>query len=175
MSTKTKITLIVLTVLILMLGALQVAPMLCAGNQNTTEQALKLSKEATKPHFRMLFAGNVNVISRIGMDIKSAFGDTPNSCINTATSFYNPYNTCSSCEDFVANPGKWSFYKVDKPKPGDILVYQYGDDKWHAGIITSTNPLRMNHAVKKDYRTNSKPSKHNYMYFRHIEVENTDK
>ena len=73
------------------------------------ENYLQLAKEATTPIFNFLFAKNASLLGRIGMTKKKKRHKT---CINTVTSFFNKYHTCSNCVDFVANPEKWHFEKI---------------------------------------------------------------
>ena len=64
------------------------------------ENYLQVAKEATTPNFNFLFAKNASLLGRIGMTLT---GKKHKTCINTVTSFFNEYHTCSNCEDFVEN------------------------------------------------------------------------
>jgi hypothetical protein len=60
-------------------------------------------------------------------------------CINTVSSFYNKYHTCSNCEDFVMNPERWNFKQTSQPEVGDLVIQH--DSKtgraYHAAIIVN--------------------------------------
>jgi len=60
----------------------------------------------------------------------------PLTCINTATSFYNPKSTCSYCPDFVRVPGRWNFreVKASERKPGDLIIFYRKGIASHAGV-----------------------------------------
>jgi len=60
----------------------------------------------------------------------------PLTCINTATSFYNPKNTCSYCPDFVKMPGRWGFKEVPAKdrKPGDLIIFYRKGIASHAAV-----------------------------------------
>ena len=106
---------------------------------------------ATKPYTNFLYATNASLPGRIYMTINK---DDFKTCINTVTSFYNKYNTCSNCEDFVKSPEKWNFYKVDIPKIGDIIIQHDKTGKaYHAVILVDIkgSTYYVNHAVKQNY------------------------
>ena len=82
-----------------------------------------------------MFASNASLPGRIAMTIK---GKKQKPCINTVSSFFNKYHTCSNCEDFEKNPKKWNFEKVETPKVGDMVIYYRSNDPtyaYHASII----------------------------------------
>jgi len=60
----------------------------------------------------------------------------PLTCINTATSFYNPKNTCSYCPDFVRMPSRWNFREVpaEQRKPGDLIIFYRKGIPSHAAV-----------------------------------------
>ena len=86
------------TVLLLFLGSFALS-LYSSPNENY----LQAAKEATTPNFNFLFSKNASLPGRIGMTLT---GKRHKTCINTVTSFFNKYHTCSNCEDFVANPEK---------------------------------------------------------------------
>ena len=119
------------------------------------ENYLQIAKEATSPNFNFLFARNASLLGRIGMTLT---GKKHKTCINTVTSFFNEYHTCSSCEDFVANPEKWNFERTEKPEVGDIIIQhdpQTGR-AYHAALIVNIENGRyyVNHAIRTQYIKN---------------------
>ena len=119
------------------------------------ENYLQVAKEATTPNFNFLFAKNASLLGRIGMTLT---GKRHKTCINTVTSFFNEYHTCSNCEDFVANPEKWNFERTEKPEVGDIIIQhdpQTGR-AYHAALIVNIENGRyyVNHAVRTKYMKN---------------------
>lgn len=74
----------------------------------------------------------------------------PLTCINTATSFYNPKNTCSYCPDFVRMPERWGFHEVKAKdrEPGDLIIFYRKGIASHAAVYIGESlfgPL-MNHS-----------------------------
>ena len=119
------------------------------------ENYLQVAKEATTPNFNFLFAKNASLFGRIGMTFK---GKKHKTCINTVTSFFNEYHTCSNCEDFVENPEKWNFKQTSTPEVGDIIIQhdpQTGR-AYHAALIVNIENGRyyVNHAVRTKYMKN---------------------
>ena len=119
------------------------------------ENYLQVAKEVTTPNFNFLFAKNASLLGRIGMTLT---GKRHKTCINTVTSFFNEYHTCSNCEDFVANPKKWNFERTAKPEVGDIIIQhdpQTGR-AYHAALIVSIENGRyyVNHAIRTNYYKN---------------------
>jgi hypothetical protein len=119
------------------------------------ENYLQVAKEATTPNFNFLFAKNASLLGRIGMTLK---GKKHKTCINTVTSFFNEYHTCSNCEDFVENPEKWNFERTAKPEVGDIIIQhdpQTGR-AYHAALIVRIENERyyVNYAVRTKYMKN---------------------
>ena len=82
----------------------------------TNSDPLQMAKETNSPNTNFLFASNASLPGRIYMTFS---GKDFLPCINTVTSFFNKYHTCSNCEDFVKSPEKWNFVQVQKPKVGD--------------------------------------------------------
>ena len=117
--------------------------------------AVKNSNLATKPYTNYLFASNASIPGRIGMTLRSKHHKP---CINTATSFYNPYHTCSNCEDFVKSPETWGFEQVTDPKVGDMIIMHKSDTgrAYHAAIIVNIKDGKyyINHAVRTNYYKN---------------------
>ena len=138
------------TVLLLVLGSFVLS--FCS---SPNENYLQIAKEATSPNFNFLFARNASLLGRIGMTLT---GKKHKTCINTVTSFFNEYHTCSNCEDFVANPEKWNFERTEKPEVGDIIIQhdpQTGR-AYHAALIVRIEDERyyVNHAVRTKYMKN---------------------
>ena len=121
-------------------------------NQN----CLQAAEEATAPNRNFLFASNASLVGRIYMTFS---GREFKPCINTVTAFYNKYHTCSNCEDFVNNPGKWNFRQVEQPKVGDVIIQH--DSKtgraYHAVILVKIEDGKyyVNHAVRTGYIKNA--------------------
>ena len=120
------------------------------------ENYLQAAKEATTPNFNFLFARNASLPGRIGMTLT---GKKRKTCINTVTSFFNKYHTCSNCEDFVKNPEKWNFKQTTKSRVGDIVIQHNPQTgrAYHAVIIVNikNGKLFVNHALKKKYIKNA--------------------
>lgn len=138
------------TVLLLVLGSFVLS--YCS---SPNENYLQLAKEATTPNFNFLFAKNASLFGRIGMTLT---GKRHKTCINTVTSFFNEYHTCSNCEDFVENPEKWNFERTAKPEVGDIIIQhdpQTGR-AYHAALIVKIENgiYYVNHAVRTKYMKN---------------------
>ena len=119
------------------------------------ENYLQVAKEATTPNFNFLFAKNASLPGRIGMTLT---GKRHKTCINTVTSFFNEYHTCSNCEDFVKNPEKWNFERTAKPEVGDIIIQHdpQTDRAYHAAIIVDikNGKYYVNHAIRTIYYKN---------------------
>ena len=138
------------TVLLLVLGSFVLS--FCS---SPNDNYLQLAKEATTPNFNFLFAKNASLLGRIGMTLT---GKRHKTCINTVTSFFNEYHTCSNCEDFVENPEKWNFERTAKPEVGNIIIQhdpQTGR-AYHAALIVNIENGRyyVNHAVRTKYIKN---------------------
>ena len=135
------------TVLFLFLGLLILS--LCS---SPNENYLQAAKEATTPNYNFLFAKNASLFGRIGMTLT---GKRHKTCINTITSFFNEYHTCSNCEDFVENPEKWSFEQTLKPEVGDIIIQHDSQTgrAYHAAIIVDikNGKYYVNHAIRTNY------------------------
>ena len=116
---------------------------------------LQIAEETVKPNMNFLFASNASLAGRIYMTFS---GEAFKPCINTVTSFYNKYHTCSNCEDFVKNPERWNFRKTDHPKVGDMIIQH--DSKtgkaYHAVILVRIEDGKyyINHAVRTGYIKN---------------------
>ena len=138
------------TVLLLVLGSFVLS--FCS---SPNENYLQVAKEATTPNFNFLFAKNASLLGRIGMTLT---GKKHKTCINTVTSFFNEYHTCSNCEDFVENPEKWNFERTAKPEVGNIIIQhdpQTGR-AYHAALIVKIENgiYYVNHAVRTKYMKN---------------------
>lgn len=124
-------------------------------SNSPNENYLQTAKDATTPNFNFLFARNASLPGRIGMTLT---GKKRKTCINTVTSFFNRYHTCSNCEDFVNAPEKWNFVQVQKPNVGDIVIQHNPQTgrAYHAAIIVDIKDgeYYVNHAVKMEYYKN---------------------
>ncbi len=116
---------------------------------------LQIAQETTAPNTNFLFASNASLPGRLYMTFS---GKDYKTCINTVSSFYNKYHTCSKCTDFVENPKKWHFEQVQKPQIGDIVIQHYADSgiAHHAAIIVGfkNGKLIICHTKKKKYLKN---------------------
>lgn len=100
----------------------------------TNSDPLQIAEGTNSPNTNFLFASNASLPGRIYMTL---FGKDFKPCINTVSSFFNKYYTCSSCEDFEANPKKWNFEQVQEPQAGDIAIQHRSTGRaYHAVIIT---------------------------------------
>lgn len=139
----------------------------CSYNDNNYLQA---AEEAVEPNMNFLFASNASIVGRLYMTFSGKYFKP---CINTVTSFYNKYHTCSNCEDFVSNPEKWNFRKTEQPEVGDIIIQHDSQTgrAYHAAIIVKIDNGRyyINHAVRTGYvknvelKTRSKLTYYKYM------------
>ena len=131
---------------------------------------LQHAREATAPNTNFLFARNASLPGRLYMTFS---GKAFLPCINTATGFYNKYDTCSNCEDFISNPARWKFQKVDKPRVGDIVIMRHSktDRAYHAAIIVDIKGGKyyINHAVRTKYIKNAElKTKSNLSFYRFV-------
>ena len=131
---------------------------------------VKNSYEATTPYMNYLFASNASFPGRVYMTFT---GPKHKPCINTATSFYNKYHTCSNCEDFIKSPETWDFVKVTEPKVGDMLIQHSTKTgrAYHAAIIVDIRNGKyvINHAVRtKYYKDVLLQNDKNLTFYRHI-------
>ena len=130
---------------------------------------LKKAEEATTPNFNFLFASNASLPGR---DYMTFSGKDFLPCINTVTSFFNKYHTCSNCEDFEKSPEKWNFVQVQEPRVGDIAIQHNSQTgrAYHAVIIVDikNGKLYVNHALKKKYIKHAElKSKGNLTFYRY--------
>jgi hypothetical protein len=120
------------------------------------ENYLQLAKDATTPNMNFLFARNASLVGRVYMTFS---GKEFKPCINTATAFFNNFDTCSNCEDFVKNPARWRFQKVDVPQVGDIIIQHNSKTgkAYHAAMIVDIRNGKyiVNHAVRRNYIKNA--------------------
>ena len=116
---------------------------------------LQIAEDTVEPNMNFLFASNASLAGRIYMTFS---GKEFKPCINTVTSFYNKYHTCSNCEDFVKNPEKWNFRKTDEPEVGNIIIQHNPKTgkAYHAIILVGIEDGKyyISHAVKKEYFKN---------------------
>ena len=117
----------------------------------TNSDPLQVAEETNSPNMNFLFASNASLPGRIGMTIN---GEKQKTCINTVSSFFNKYYTCSNCGEFEENPKRWNFEQVQKPKAGDIAIQHYPTgEPYHAVIITKieNGKYYVSHAIKTKY------------------------
>ena len=129
---------------------------------------LEMSEKTTAPNFNFLFASNASLPGRIYMTFS---GKDFLPCINTVTSFFNKYHTCSNCEDFEKSPEKWNFVQVQEPQVGDVVIQHNSQTgrAYHAAIIVNikNSKLYVNHALKKKYIKNAElNNKGNLTFYR---------
>ena len=131
---------------------------------------LEIAKQTINANENFLYARNASIPGRIYMTFSK---DTFKTCINTVTSFYNKYHTCSNCGDFVKNPKRWNFEQIDTPKIGDMIIYHNPktNKAYHAAIIVDIKKGKyyINHAVKKNYYKNVElKTKANLTFYRYL-------
>ena len=116
---------------------------------------LQIAEETIEPNMDFRYASNASLLGRLYMTFS---GEVFKTCINTVTSFFNKYHTCSNCEDFTKNPEKWNFRKTEEPKVGDIIIQHNPKTgkAYHAVILVRIEGGKyyINHAVKKEYFKN---------------------
>ena len=116
---------------------------------------LQAAIEAKAPNENFLFASNASLPGRVYMTYS---GKSVRTCINTATSFYNKYHTCSKCTHFVASPSKWGFELTKHPKAGDLFIQHDRRTRraFHAGVVVKVENGKYyaNHAILKNYYIN---------------------
>ena len=116
---------------------------------------LQIAEETVEPNMNFLYASNASLLGRLYMTFS---GKVFKTCINTVTSFFNKYHTCSNCEDFIKNPEKWNFRKTEHPKVGNIIIQHNSKTgrAYHAVILVRIegDKYYINHAVKKEYFKN---------------------
>ena len=131
---------------------------------------LQIAEETVEPNMNFLYASNASLLGRLYMTFS---GKVFKTCINTVTSFFNKYHTCSNCEDFIKNPGKWNFRKTEQPKVGDIIIQHNSKTgrAYHAVILVRIegDKYYINHAVKKEYFKNVElKNKANLTFYEYI-------
>ena len=131
---------------------------------------LQIAEETVEPNMNFLYASNASLLGRLYMTFS---GKVFKTCINTVTSFFNKYHTCSNCEDFIKNPGKWNFRKTEQPKVGDIIIQHNPKTgrAYHAVILVRIDGDKyyINHAVKKEYFKNVElKNKANLTFYEYI-------
>ena len=131
---------------------------------------LQIAEETVEPNMNFLYASNASLLGRLYMTFS---GKVFKTCINTVTSFFNKYHTCSNCEDFIKNPGKWNFRKTEQPKVGDIIIQHNPKTgrAYHAVILVRIDGDKyyINHAVKKEYFKNVElKNKANLAFYEYI-------
>lgn len=142
-------------------------------SMKSAKSVVERSYELETPYFDMSHASNVCLLSRIGMNIRTSFGNHPKACINTVTSLFDKQNTCSSCADFVEAPEKWNFKETERPRKGDIAIYfDQNNRAYHAALIakTTNEATFINHAVKDAFLKDKRlPQGKKYKFYRYID------
>lgn len=127
----------------------------CSRPDAYNENYMQAAEEAVSSNRNFLYASNASLPGRIGMTLTPI---CPKTCINTVTSFYNKYHTCSNCEDFEKDPQRWGFRKTEHPEVGDIVIqHEAGTGRaFHACIIVDIKDGKyfVNHAIRKNYFKN---------------------
>ena len=131
---------------------------------------LQTAMEAETSNSNFLYAKNASLLGRLWMTYS---GKSFKTCINTASSFYNKYHTCSKCEHFVKNPARWGFVLVSEPQIGDMFI-QYdvkSGRAFHAGIVVNieNGKCYVNHAIRANYYKNVElKDLSNFAFYRYI-------
>jgi hypothetical protein len=131
---------------------------------------LQIAEETVEPNMNFLYASNASLLGRLYMTFS---GKVFKTCINTVTSFFNEYHTCSNCEDFIKKPEKWNFRKTEQPKVGDIIIQHNPKTgrAYHAVILVRIegDKYYINHAIKKEYFKNVElKNKANLTFYEYI-------
>lgn len=131
---------------------------------------LQTAIEATESNSNFLYAKNASLLGRLWMTYS---GRSFKTCINTASSFYNKYHTCSKCEHFVKDPARWNFELVSEPCVGDMFIqYDANSGKtFHAGIVVNIEDGKcyVNHAIRENYHKNIElKNLSNFTFYRYI-------
>ena len=138
----------------------------CSRPEAYNENYLQAADEAVSPNRNFLYASNASLLGRIGMTLTPI---CPKTCINTVTSFYNKYHTCSNCEDFEKDPQRWGFRKTNHPKVGDIVIQHDAETgrAFHACIIVDIKDGKyyVNHAIRNKYFKNVQMKYVNHLTF----------
>ena len=138
----------------------------CSRPDAYNENYMQAAEEAVSSNRNFLYASNASLPGRIGMTLTPI---CPKTCINTVTSFYNKYHTCSNCEDFEKEPQKWGFRKTGHPKVGDIVIQHEAESgrAFHACIIVGIKDGKyyVNHAIRNQYFKNVEMKYVNHLTF----------
>ena len=152
---KKKFALCTLLTIVVAYGLCWLCLSIIAWTSKPNENYLQIAKEADAPNSNFIFASNASLAGRIAMTLTPKERKT---CINTVTSFFNKYHTCSNCEEFEENPGKWNFRLTTTPKVGDIVIQHRAEngEAYHAAIIVGIKDGKyyVNHAIKTEYYKN---------------------
>jgi len=99
-------------------------------------QIVKRAEACRKPNNDFSFSTNPSIARSACRNYPVTGSFHPLTCINTATSFYNQYNTCSYCPDFVRMPERWNFKEVPakERKPGDLIIFYRKGVASHAAV-----------------------------------------
>lgn len=134
----------------------------CMRPEAYNENYLQIAQEAVSSNRNFLYASNASFAGRLAMTLSPR---CPKTCINTVTSFYNKYHTCSNCEDFEKEPQRWGFRQTCDPKVGDMVIQHdpLTGRAFHACIIVGIKDGKyyVNHAIRGKY-------------FKDVEMKNVD-
>jgi len=97
---------------------------------------VKRAEACRKPNNDFTYSTNPSIARSACRNYPVSGSFHPLTCINTATSFYNPRNTCSYCPDFVRMPERWHFKEVSSKerKPGDLVIFYRKGIASHAAV-----------------------------------------
>jgi len=122
------------------LGLIGFALIIWVGTRNLSDTRgsviVERAEACSKPNNDFTYSTNPSIARSACRNYPVSGDFHPLTCINTATSFYNPKSTCSYCPDFVRTPGRWGFHEVSAKdrKPGDMVVFFKKGLATHAAV-----------------------------------------
>jgi len=124
----------------LLLGPLLAVALVWIGTRNLSNtrgsEIVARAEACRKPNNDFTYSTNPSIERAACRNYPVTGSFHPLTCINTATSFYNPKATCSYCPDFVRMPGRWNFREVPakERKPGDLIIFYRKGIASHAAV-----------------------------------------
>jgi|GEM_PF-1687442 len=121
-------------------GVLGIIAAIWIGTRNLSDTngsiIVERAEACRKPNNDFIYSTNPSIARSACKNYPISGSFHPLTCINTATSIYNPKKTCSYCPDFVRMPERWQFRKVAKKdrKPGDLIIFYRKGIASHAAI-----------------------------------------
>jgi len=121
--------------------------LLWLGTRNLTDtedsEIVRRAEQCNRPNNDFTYCTNPSIAKSACRNYPVSGSYHPFTCINTATSLYDPRNTCSYCPDFVRTPERWHFREVSaaERKPGDLIIYENSVRAVHAGIYIGESLL----------------------------------